>query len=147
MVYDPVSSRLYVMEHGPRGGDEINVIEKGANYGWPVITYGKEYWGPSIGEGSAKAGLQQPIKYYVPSIAPCDLMLYSGKAFPNWKGSLFAGALKGEHLNRVEMKEGKAVGEERLLVDQETRIRSVEESPEGFIYVGTDGGEIWRLVK
>ncbi len=140
--------RLWTIEHGPRGGDELNRVEPGNNYGWPVISYGKEYWGPfPVGEGTHRPGMEQPVKYYVPSIAPGSLISYSGKAFPQWRDNLFAGALKLKHLNRIEVDEkGSFVSEERLLLDLDERIRAVAESPEGWIYLSTDSGQILRLV-
>mgnify|MGYP000563157439 CR=1 FL=1 len=148
LSYDFKNKRLWSIEHGPRGGDEINLILAGKNYGWPVISYGKEYWGPvSVGEATSKDGMEQPVKYYVPSIAPGSLLLYSGSAFPAWQGDLFAGALKLQHLNRIELSStGQAVGEERLLMSLNERIRSLAQSPEGWIYLSTDSGKIIRLV-
>jgi len=145
--YDFVNKRLWVIEHGPRGGDEINRVLPGRNYGWPVISYGKEYWGPvAVGESTHKKGMEQPVKQYTPSIAPGSLMLYSGKAFPAWKGNLFAGALKLKHLNRVVLdKQARAVNEQRLLGDLNERIRAVVESPQGWIYLSTDSGSIFRI--
>ncbi len=147
IFFDTIQQRLWSIEHGPRGGDEINLILPGRNYGWPVISYGKEYWGPvQVGEGTEKEGMEQPVKFYVPSIAPGSLILYSGKAFSAWKGNLFAGALKLTHLNRVEIdKDGRAVGEERLLEKFGERIRAVLESPEGWLYLSTDSGKILRI--
>ena len=147
LLFDSSSGKLWSIEHGPRGGDEINLVQKGANYGWPVISYGKEYWGPiSIGEGTEKAGMEQPIKIYIPSIAPGSLMLYSATAFPQWQGSLFSGALKLRHLNRVSISaDNKAVAEERLLGDLNERIRALAQSPEGWIYFSTDSGKIMRM--
>ena len=147
LFYDRLRLRLWSIEHGPRGGDEINLIQPGLNYGWPVISYGKEYYSPAqVGEGTEKEGMEQPVKYYTPSIAPGSLIVYSGKAFPAWKGNLFAGALKLRHLNRVEIDpEGNAVAEERLLEKLRERIRAVVESPEGWLYLSTDRGKILRL--
>ena len=141
----PETGELWEHEHGPKGGDEINLIQKGKNYGWPVITYGKEYWGPKIGEGVTKKGMQQPIKYYVPSIAPSGLMIYSGKKFKKWKHSFFSGSLVLRHLNRVEIKANKARAEERLLLDLNFRVRNVIEGPKGAIYLSVDDGKILRL--
>lgn len=145
--YDRKNKRLWLIEHGPRGGDEINLVLPGRNYGWPVISYGKEYWGPlAVGEGTEREGMEQPVKQYTPSIAPGSLLIYSGNAFPAWKGSLFAGALKLRHLNRVAIdNKGKAVAEERLLGTMNERIRALTESPEGWIYLSTDSGKILRL--
>ena len=147
IAYDLNRQRLWLIEHGPRGGDEINLVLRGRNYGWPVISYGKEYWGPvQVGEGTAREGMEQPIKQYTPSIAPGSLLLYSGKAFPAWRGNLFAGALKLRHLNRVTLDaQGRAVGEERLLTDLNERIRALAESPQGWIYFSTDSGTIYRI--
>ncbi|OMH39213.1 dehydrogenase [Motiliproteus sp. MSK22-1] len=147
IAYDRQKQRLWSIEHGPRGGDEINLIEPGNNYGWPVISYGKEYWGPiAVGESTEKEGMEQPIKVYIPSIAPSSLILYSGKAFPDWKGNLLAGALKLQHINRVVVDDsGKAIAEERLLTSLKERIRALAESPEGWIYFSTDSGRILRI--
>ena len=147
LLYDNNSGNLWSIEHGPRGGDEINLVVKGANYGWPVISYGKEYWGPvSIGEGTEKPGMQQPVKVYIPSIAPGSLLLYSATAFPQWQGNLFSGALKLRHLNRVSISvANKAIAEERLLGDLNERIRALAQSPEGWIYFSTDSGKIMRM--
>ncbi len=147
LFYDMQKKLLWSIEHGPRGGDEINLIYPGLNYGWPVISYGKEYYSPAqVGESTHKEGMEQPVKYYIPSIAPGSLIVYSGKAFPNWKGNLFSGALAKKHLNRVAIDlEGKAVDEERLLEKLRERIRAIVESPEGWIYLSTDMGKILRL--
>ena len=147
LLYDSSKGDLWSIEHGPRGGDEINLIEKGRNYGWPVISYGKEYWGPvSVGEGIEKDGMEQPVKVYIPSIAPGSLLMYSGDAFPQWQGNLFSGALKLTHLNRVSISsDNKAIAEERLLEDLNERIRALVQSPEGWIYFSTDSGKIMRI--
>ena len=147
LFFDRILQRLWSIEHGPRGGDEINLILPGHNYGWPIISYGKEYWGPiQVGEGTEKEDMEQPVKYYVPSIAPGSLIVYSGKAFPTWKGNLFLGALKLTHLNRVEIDSaGRAVSEERLLESILERIRAIVESPEGWLYFSTDSGKIMRI--
>lgn len=141
----PETGELWEQEHGPRGGDEINLIKKGKNYGWPVITYGREYWGPKIGEGVRKKGMEQPIKYYVPSIAPSGFLIYSGKKFKNWKNDFFSGALVLRHLNRLKIIKNKAHKEERLLSDLKFRVRHVIEGPQGFIYISVDKGKILRL--
>lgn len=145
--YDPLHERLWLIEHGPRGGDEINLVVRGKNYGWPVISYGKEYWGPlAVGEGTHREGMEQPVKQYTPSIAPGSLLLYSGNAFKPWKGNLFSGALKLTHLNRVVLSDdGKAIDEERLLGDLNERIRALAEDSQGWIYFSTDSGKIYRM--
>ncbi|MDH3220759.1 MAG: PQQ-dependent sugar dehydrogenase [Gammaproteobacteria bacterium] len=147
LLFDRGTGRLWSIEHGPRGGDEINLIEKGRNYGWPVISYGKEYWGPvAVGEGTSKPGMEQPRKVYIPSIAPGSLMLYRGDAFPAWRGSLFAGALKLQHINRVALSEtAEATAEERILGDLGERIRALIQGPDDFIYFSTDSGRILRI--
>lgn len=137
---------IWAHEHGPRGGDEINVLKAGANYGWPVITHGRAYSGFSIGEGTEKPGMEQGIHIYVPSIAPSGMAFYSGNRFPEWQGDLFLGALAGTHLNRLEVKDGKVVAEERLLVDLGERIRDVRSGPDGNLYLLTDS-EDGRLIR
>ncbi len=147
MTKDPVSGQLYLVEHGPLGGDELNLIEPGVNYGWPVITYGRSYSGFKIGEGTHKQGMAQPVHYWVPSISPSGLMIYDGDAFANWRGSFFIGALSGRLLDRLEVREGKVVFEERLLEDWGARVRDVRQGPDGLIYLLTDSrnGMLLRL--
>lgn len=147
LFYDQYNDHLWSIEHGPRGGDEINLIEAGKNYGWPLISYGKEYWGPvSVGQGTHKEGMEQPVKTYIPSIAPSSLIVYSGKVFPQWQGNLFAGALKLTHLNRISLNASQELlEEERLLNKLNERIRCVAESPEGWIYLSTDSGKLLRM--
>jgi glucose/arabinose dehydrogenase len=147
MAYDSDNKRLWSIEHGPRGGDEINRVLPQRNYGWPVISHGKEYWAPlAVGEGTSKAGMEQPYKVYIPSIAPGSLLLYRGAAFPEWRGNLFAGALKLRHLNRINLSEsGEVIGETRLLEDLNERIRAILEGPDGWIYLSTDSGRILRI--
>ncbi len=147
LSYDFANKRLWSIEHGPRGGDEINLILKGANYGWPVISYGKEYWGPvAVGEGTQRKGMQDPVKVYTPSIAPGSLMIYTSDVISKWKGNLLSGALKLRHLNRVVInKAGKAIKEERLFEAMNERIRALTQGPEGWIYFSTDSGKIYRV--
>ena len=141
MAREAATGRIYAVEHGPKGGDELNLIEPGVNYGWPVITYGKSYMGFKIGEGTHKEGMAQPVHYWVPSISPSGLMIYDADRFPAWQGSFFAGALSGELLVRLEVADGKAVVEERMLEDLEERIRDVRQGPDGLIYLLTDHPE------
>jgi aldose sugar dehydrogenase len=139
----PQTGRLWMHEHGPRGGDEINVPEAGANYGWPVITYGEEYIGGRIGEGTHKAGTAQPIHYWVPSIAPSGMAFYTGERFAPWRGSLFVGSLKFGQLVRLQLDGRKIVDEERLLQGLNRRIRDVRQGPDGWLYLlidESDGG-------
>ena len=137
----PGTDQIWAVEHGPRGGDELNLIRAGVNYGWPVITYGRSYAGFSIGEGKEKEGMAQPAKYWVPSISPSGLTFYDGAAFPQWQGNLFLGALSGEILVRLELEGDKVVHEERLLEDFGARIRDVRQGPDGFLYILTDSGD------
>ena len=143
----PVSGRIWAVEHGPRGGDEVNVIRAGANYGWPVITYGVSYIGVPIGEGTAKPGMAQPATYWVPSISPSGMAFYTGEAFPAWRGNLFVGALSGEVLVRLEIDGERVVHEERLLQALGARIRDVRQGPDGRLYLLTDesDGALLRL--
>jgi glucose/arabinose dehydrogenase len=143
----PETGKLWTIEHGARGGDELNLPESGKNYGWPVISYGVNYDGSKIGEGTAKAGMEQPVKYWVPSFAPSGLVFYSGDVFPQWKGSVFTGALAGMSLVRVDMKNGKPGTEQRLLDDLGERIRDVRQGPDGALYILTDSsdGSILKL--
>ena len=144
----PQTGVLWTHEHGPQGGDEINVIRAGVNYGWPVITYGVEYGvGTKIGEGTSKPGMAQPIHYWVPSIAPSGMAFYTGARFPRWKGNLFVGALRGEILVRLRLDGEKVAQEERLLRGVVGRIRDVRDGPDGYLYLLTDAsnGAIARL--
>ena len=135
----PQTGVLWTHEHGPQGGDEVNIIRAGANYGWPVITYGANYGtGTKIGEGTAKPGMEQPIHYWVPSIAPSGMAFYTGERFARWKGNLFVGALRDQMLVRLELDGAKVVKEERLLKNVLGRIRDVRVGPDGLIYVLTD---------
>jgi glucose/arabinose dehydrogenase len=135
----PQTGRLWTHEHGPQGGDEINVIRAGVNYGWPVITYGVNYGlGTRIGEGTHKAGMAQPLHTWVPSIAPSGMAFYGGDAFPRWKGDLFVGSLRDQALVRLELDGEKVVKEERLLAGVLGRVRDVRAGPDGFLYLLTD---------
>ncbi len=139
MVLNPFSGDIWTHEHGPQGGDEINIIKPGSNYGWPTITYGVNYGiGTKIGEGTHKPGMAQPIHKWVPSIAPSGMAFYTGDRFPNWKGDLFVGSLKFELLVRLELQGNRIVGEERMLQGQYGRIRDVVQGPDGYLYLLTD---------
>lgn len=143
----PVTGELWAHEHGPRGGDEINVVQAGRNYGWPVITYGREYHGPAIGEGTEKAGMEQPLHYWVPSIGPSGMAFHSGNAHPAWKGQLFVGALAAKQLVRLELgPDGRVRTEERIAIGE--RVRDVREGPDGALYLLTDedAGRLLRVV-
>ena len=135
----PQTGLLWTHEHGPQGGDEVNVIRAGVNYGWPIITYGVNYgFGTRIGEGTHKAGMAQPLHYWVPSIAPSGMAFYTGDRFPRWRGDLFVGALRDQMLVRLRLDGEKVVGEERLLKDAIGRIRDVRSGPDGLLYLLTD---------
>ena len=141
LAFDPATGRLWEDEHGPRGGDELNIIEKGKNYGWPVITHGIDYSGVPVGAGiTAKEGMEQPVYYWDPVIAPSGLAFYQGTLFPEWKSSIFIGGLRGMLLDRLTLSDDKVVAEEALLTDLHTRIRDVRVGPDGAVYVLTDSG-------
>jgi aldose sugar dehydrogenase len=144
---NPASGRMWMHEHGPRGGDEINIPDAGKNYGWPVIGYGIDYSGAKIHESTQRAGMEQPIKYWVPSIAPSGMAFYAGNLFSAWRGNLFVGALAGQALVRLELDGDKVVREERLLQDLRERIRDVRNGPDGALWLVTDssGGRVLRV--
>lgn len=148
LVQHPVTGSIWSHEHGARGGDEINIHAAGLNYGWPEITYGIEYDGSIITEDRARDGLEQPIWYWTPSIAPSGMAFYTGDAFPHWENDLFVGALAGMHVVRMETDGDRVIGRERLLEDLEQRIREVRVGPDGYLYVTTDDyeGQVLRLV-
>lgn len=137
---DPATGKLWTVEHGARGGDELNQPQAGKNYGWPVISYGRNYSGTKIGVGTAKEGLEQPVYYWDPSIATSGLAFYDGDLFAGWNGSLLVGGLAGAQLSRLVMKDGAVVGEEVLLEDRGDRIRDVRVGPEGAVYLLVDEG-------
>jgi aldose sugar dehydrogenase len=144
----PVTGDIWTVEHGPQGGDELNLMKPGANYGWPVITYGVNYnSGTKIGEGTEKKGMAQPIHYWVPSIATSSLLFYTGDKFPNWKGNAFVSSLVFGQLARLEMQGDKVIKEERLINGAVGRIREVQQGLDGYIYIITDesNGRLLRL--
>lgn len=148
MAFHPRTGALWVSEHGPRGGDEVNAIEKGKNYGFPTIGYGHEYTGKPInGDRTTASGMEQPVYFWTPDIAPAGIAFYSGRLIPGWRGNLFVAALAGKHLARLVLDGNRVVGEERLLLDLDARIRDVREGPDGALYVMTDRdeGKILRL--
>jgi glucose/arabinose dehydrogenase len=141
LAFDPKTGRLWEIEHGPRGGDELNIIEKGKNYGWPVIAHGIDYPGTAIGEGiTHKEGMEEPVYYWDPVIAPSGLAFYTGSLFPQWQGSVFVGGLRGMMLDRLTIVHDKVVAEEPLLTELNARIRDVRVGPDGAVYVLTDSG-------
>lgn len=148
LAVHPVTGRLWSHEHGPQGGDEINVIEAGVNYGWPVISYGAEYGsGAPIGSGAAAPGMAQPVLHWTPSIAPSGMTFYDGDRFPGWRGDLFAGALAGRHLRRVQLDGERVVAQEVLLQGRVGRVRDVKQGPDGLLWLLEDArrGSIFRL--
>jgi glucose/arabinose dehydrogenase len=147
MAFRPGTDELWAQEHGARGGDEVNLVRKGANYGWPVITHGIDYSGLPIGEGKEKEGMEQPAHVWVPSIAPSGLAFYEGDAFPEWQGDMLVGALRSELLVRLTMDGQKISGEERMLEGELGRIRDVRVGPDGLVYLlnDEDEGGVYRL--
>ena len=147
LALHPASGKLWEHEHGPRGGDEINLIEKGKNYGWPVIGYGIDYSGAKIHASPRKDGMEQPLWYWVPSIAPSGMAFYTGDLLPAWRGNLFVGALAGQLLVRLELDGDKVVREERLLRELRERVRDVRQGPDGALWLLTDSssGRLLRL--
>jgi aldose sugar dehydrogenase len=143
---NPATGELWLDEHGPLGGDEINIIRAGKNYGWPNVSYGRQYSGALVGKGAhAKEGTEQPIYFWYPDIGPCGMMFYTGDLFPEWKGNLFVGSLTGKFLVRLVLDGNRVVAEEHLLVDLGQRIRDVRQGPDGAVYLLTDGGSLLRL--
>lgn len=146
MVYDAASGTLYTHEHGPKGGDEINIEQKGKNYGWPLVTYGTDYDGSTISNEKEKKGIEPPVHVWVPSIAPCGMMLVTSDRYPGWKGSLLVGSLAFRLIARIEVLNGKSVREERFIKDI-GRVRAVSQGPDGYIYVLTQSpGMFLRLI-
>lgn len=147
LAINPASGEVWEIEHGPKGGDEVNIIAKGKNYGWPVIGYGVDYSGAKIHDSTSKPGMEQPIKYWVPSIAPSGMAFYTGDLFPRWKGSLFSGALAGQMLVRLQLNGNSVTGEERILANLNERIRDVRQGPDGALWLLTDSstGRILRV--
>lgn len=144
---NPSTGELWTVEHGARGGDEVNIPQKGKNYGWPVISYGVDYSGAKLGEGTKKEGLEQPVYYWDPSIAPSGMAFYTGDKFPAWRGSVLVGALAGKLVSRLETNGNRVTGEERMLQQLGERIRDVRQGPDGFVYLLTDSrnGRILRM--
>lgn len=143
----PVTGELWEAEFGPRGGDELNIIKKGKNYGWPVITYGIEYGGPAIGDAiQQKDGMEQPVYYWDPTLSPGGMVFYTGNAIPEWKNNLFIGGLSGAHICRLVIVNNKVVGEERLLEDKKERFRDVAYH-NGVLYAVTDNGYLYKISK
>ncbi|MET1259903.1 PQQ-dependent sugar dehydrogenase [Flagellimonas sp. DF-77] len=144
LLKNPFTGEIWEHEHGPRGGDEINIIRKGKNYGWPIITYGINYSGTRITDETAREGMEQPLYQWTPSIAPCGMAFVDSNTYPDWKGNLLVGSLSFQYLERLVLENGKVTYREKLL-DGMGRVRSVEQAPDGYIYVGIEGKGIYRL--
>lgn len=148
LAINPLTGELWEAEFGPKGGDEVNIIKPGKNYGWPVITYGTEYSGQKVGDGiQQKDGMEQPVYYWNPSISPGSIAFYNSNHIAEWKGNLFVGALSGSHLIRLVIKDNKIVGEERLLADKGERFRDLVQAKDGALYTVTDGGKLYKITK
>lgn len=146
LAVQKISGELYSHEHGPKGGDELNLIKGGANYGWPEITFGIDYDGTIISNDTAKPGLEQPLTYWVPSIAPCGMIIYNGNKYPSWLGNVFLGGLAARSLFRLELF-GSKYRHQEVMLEGIARVRNVGQSPDGFIYVATESpGVLYRLV-
>jgi glucose/arabinose dehydrogenase len=148
LAMHPVTGEVWLSEHGPRGGDEINRLKAGSNYGWPIITYGIEYDGKVIGGGiQQKEGMEQPIYYWDPVISPSGMTFYSGNRVPEWENNLFIGALSGKHIVRLAIENNKVIGEERLLTQENQRFRDVTQGNDGALYAVTDEGRLYKIDK
>jgi glucose/arabinose dehydrogenase len=146
LIYDKETNALYDVEHGPKGGDELNLVEKGKNYGWPAITWGIDYDGKPISDKQTMEGMEQPLWYWVPSIGPCGMTKVTSDKYPGWKDNLLVGALALQHLARIELADKKYVKQEKLL-EKMARFRAVAQSPDGFIYVATESpGMLFKIV-
>lgn len=144
----PLTRELWLSEMGPRGGDEINLVKPGKNYGWPTITYGIEYSGAAISGGATqKEGLEQPVYYWDPVLSPSGMAFYSSSAIPEWQNNLFIGGLNSKHIVRIVLKDNKVIGEERLLAGENQRFRDVGDGKDGAIYAVTDEGRLYRIAK
>ena len=145
MVKHPVTGAIWVNEHGPRGGDEINIVEKGKNYGWPVISYGINYSGTTFTDITEKEGMEKPLFYWVPSIAPSGMSIVSSENYPEWKGNALVGSLKFEYLERLVIENNKVTKREKLF-EGIGRLRNVVEAPDGYIYIAVEGQGIFKIV-
>ena len=147
IALNPLTGEVWIHEHGPKGGDEVNILHAGANYGWPMITYGIDYSGQVVSEKTSMPGMEQPVLYWTPSIAPSGMAFYTGTKIPEWRGDLFVGALAGRHLRRVHFVGGQIASQQVLLKGLGERVREVCDAPDGYLYVTTDAvdGRILRL--
>jgi aldose sugar dehydrogenase len=145
LVKNPFTGAIWSHEHGPQGGDEINIIKKGANYGWPVVTYGIDYDGSNISIESEKPGIEKPIYYWVPSIAPCGMTFVTSDKYPDWKGHLLVGALKFQYLELVKLRGNEVIGRQKIATGI-GRLRNVAQGPDGFIYIAVEGKGIFKII-
>ncbi|MAQ62681.1 MAG: hypothetical protein CMD24_03740 [Flavobacteriales bacterium] len=145
LIFHPITGELWEHEHGPKGGDEINILEKGKNYGWPLITYGINYSGTSITDKREMPGMEQPLYYWVPSIAPSGMAFSTSDIYKDWKGDLFVGSLKFKYLERLVIENKKVIKREKIL-DEIGRVRNVKEGPDGYLYIGVDGKGILKVI-
>jgi glucose/arabinose dehydrogenase len=143
----PGTNEVWINEHGPKGGDELNLLKPGANYGWPAVTYGVDYSGAIISDKTSAPGMEQPITYWTPSIAPSGMIFYTGDEFPKWKGDIFLGALAGTHLHRVKLDGQRVAEQETLLLEMGERVRDVRQGPDGDIYIVTDDPSDGKVIK
>jgi aldose sugar dehydrogenase len=141
----PTTGKIWIHEHGPKGGDEVNIIEKGTNYGWPVVSYGVNYSGTSFTDLTEKEGMVQPIYYWVPSIAPCGMTFVTGDTYPDWKGHLLVGSLKFNYVELLKL-EGEKVVDRLRIADDVGRVRNVKQAPDGLLYIGVEGRGIVRIL-
>lgn len=147
LAFNPYTGELWEHEHGPKGGDEINIIKPKLNYGWPLVSYGVNYDDTPVNQGlSEMEGVEPPLYYYKPSIAPSGMVFYTADQIPSWKGNLFIGGMVLTHLNMLTIENNKVVKEERFLNDKKWRVRSVKQGPDGYLYLGVDGGKILRIM-
>jgi glucose/arabinose dehydrogenase len=145
LAFDPKTGKLWEVEHGPRGGDEMNILERSKNYGWPIITRGVNYPGEPIGEGAVKKGMEQPVYYWDPVIGTSAMAFYRGEMFPQWKNSLFVAGLRGIGIYRLEIRNDKVVAEEPMLTEQKLRMRDVKIGPDGAVYALAERGKLFKL--
>lgn len=146
LVLQPKTGTLWEHEHGPKGGDEVNIIQKGKNYGWPSITYGINYNGATISKLTAQAGMEQPVIYWTPSIAPSGLAFVTSSKYPGWENNLLVGSLSFRYLHRCVVRDGKIVKQEKLL-DRIGRVRCIKQAPDGYLYFSVEGdGKIYKIV-
>ncbi len=145
MALHPETGEMWIHEHGPKGGDEINVLKKGANYGWPVVSYGINYSGTSFTDETSRPDMESPIYYWVPSIAPCGMDFVTGDVYPSWKGHLLVGSLKFNYVELVKLKGNEVVGREKI-AEGIGRVRNVKQGPDGYIYIAVEGDGLYKVV-